>query len=53
VRETAGCSSSAFRLIARDVQEMFSYETGAVLEQKPPLQLVLEEGEYQRTGLPH
>lgn len=42
-----------FRLIARDVQEMFSYETGAVLEQKPPLQLVLEEGEYQRTGLPH
>ncbi len=42
-----------FRLIARDVQEMFSYETGAILEQKPPQLLVLEEGEYERTGLPH
>ena len=42
-----------FRLIARDVQEMFSYETGAVLDQKPPLLLVLEEGDYERTGLPH
>jgi len=42
-----------FRLIARDVQEMFSYETGAKLDQKPPQLLVLEEGEYQRTGLPH
>lgn len=42
-----------FRLIARDVQEMFSYETGAVLDQKPPQLLVLEEGEYERTGLPH
>lgn len=42
-----------FRLIAHDVQEMFSYETGANLEQKPPQLLVLEEGEYQRTGLPH
>jgi ferredoxin len=42
-----------FRLIARDVQEMFAYETGAKLDQKPPQLLVLEEGEYQRTGLPH
>lgn len=42
-----------FRLIARDVQEMFNYETGAKLDQKPPQLLVLEEGEYQRTGLPH
>jgi ferredoxin len=42
-----------FRLIAQDVKEMFSYETGAVLDQKPPQLLVLEEGEYQRTGLPH
>ena len=42
-----------FRLIARDVQEMFTYETGAVLDQKPPQLLVLEEGEYERTGLPH
>ena len=42
-----------FRLIAHDVQEMFHYETGAVLDQKPPQLLVLEEGEYQRTGLPH
>lgn len=42
-----------FRLMARDVQEMFSYETGAVLDQKPPQLLVLEEGEYERTGLPH
>ena len=42
-----------FRLIARDVQEMFSYETGAKLDQKPPQLLVLEEGEYERTGLPH
>jgi len=42
-----------FRLIARDVKEMFDYETGAVLDQKPPQLLVLEEGEYERTGLPH
>jgi ferredoxin len=42
-----------FRLIARDVKDMFSYETGAALDQKPPQQLVLEEGQYQRTGLPH
>ena len=42
-----------FRLIARDVLEMFSYETGAKLDQKPPQLLVLEEGEYERTGLPH
>ncbi len=42
-----------FRLIASDVLEMFSYETGAKLDQKPPQLLVLEEGEYQRTGLPH
>jgi ferredoxin len=42
-----------FRLIARDVKEMFSYETGAELEQKPPQLLVLEEGDYARTGLPH
>jgi formate dehydrogenase subunit beta len=42
-----------FRLIARDVKEMFGYETGASLEQKPPQLLVLEEGEYERTGLPH
>lgn len=42
-----------FRLIARDVQEMFDYEPGAVIDQKPPQLLVLEEGEYERTGLPH
>jgi len=42
-----------FRLIARDVKEMFNYETGAVMDQKPPQLLVLEEGEYKRTGLPH
>ena len=42
-----------FRLIARDVEEMFKYETGAVIEQSPPHFLVLEEGEYERTGLPH
>jgi len=42
-----------FRLMARDVKEMFKYEPGAVMEQKPPQLLVLEEGEYERTGLPH
>ena len=42
-----------FRLIARDVKEMFNYETGASMEQKPPQLLVLEEGDYERTGLPH
>lgn len=42
-----------FRLIARDVEAMFKYETGAVIEQSPPQLLVLEEGEYERTGLPH
>jgi len=42
-----------FRLIARDVEEMFKYETGAAIEQSPPHFLVLEEGEYERTGLPH
>ncbi len=42
-----------FRLIARDVKEMFNYEAGTVMDQKPPQLLVLEEGEYQRTGLPH
>jgi formate dehydrogenase subunit beta len=42
-----------FRLIAQDVKVMFGYETGADIEQKPPQLLVLEEGEYERTGLPH
>jgi formate dehydrogenase (coenzyme F420) beta subunit len=42
-----------FRLIAKDVKEMFNYETGEILDQKPPQLLVLEEGEYQKTGLPH
>ncbi len=42
-----------FRLIARDVEEMFKYETGAVIDQPPPQLLVLEEGEYERTHLPH
>lgn len=42
-----------FRLIARDVEEMFGYETGKRMDQKPPQLLVLEEGEYERTGLPH
>jgi ferredoxin len=42
-----------FRLIARDVKQMFDYETGASMEQKPPQLLVLEEGEYEKTGLPH
>jgi formate dehydrogenase subunit beta len=41
-----------YRLIARDVQEMFGYETGAVIDQLPPQLLVLEEGDYARTGLP-
>jgi formate dehydrogenase subunit beta len=41
-----------YRLIARDVQEMFGYETGAVIGQLPPQLLVLEEGDYERTGLP-
>jgi hypothetical protein len=40
-------------LIANDVKQMFGYETGAVLDQKPPQLLVLEEGDYERTGLPH
>jgi hypothetical protein len=26
---------------------------GAFMEQKPPQLLVLEEGDYERTGLPH
>ena len=42
-----------FRMIARDVKEMFNYEPGASMEQKPPQLLVLEEGDYERTGLPH
>jgi formate dehydrogenase subunit beta len=42
-----------FRLIARDVQQMFGYETGALIDQKPPQLLVLEEGDYAKTGLPH
>ncbi len=42
-----------FRLMARDVQQMFGYETGAVIDQKPPQLLVLEEGDYAKTGLPH
>ncbi len=41
-----------FRLVARDVKEMFHYETGAVIEQKPPQLLTLEEGDYERSGLP-
>jgi formate dehydrogenase (coenzyme F420) beta subunit len=45
--------SIQFRLIAQDVQAMFNYETGASLDQQPPQLLVLEEGEYERTGLPH
>jgi hypothetical protein len=32
---------------------MFNYETGASMEQKPPQLLVLEEGDYERSGLPH
>ena len=42
-----------YRLINRDVKAMFNYETGAIIEQKPPQLLVLEEGEFERTGLPH
>jgi formate dehydrogenase (coenzyme F420) beta subunit len=42
-----------FRLIARDVDKMFDYRTGEKVDQKPPQLLVLEEGEYERTGLPH
>ncbi len=42
-----------YRLLARDVKELFNYETGAALDQKPPQLLVLAEGEYSRTGLPH
>lgn len=41
-----------YRLIARDVKEMFGYETGASLEEKPPQLLTLAEGEFERTGLP-
>jgi len=41
-----------YRLIARDVKEMFGYETGASLDQKPPQLLALAEGEFERTGLP-
>jgi formate dehydrogenase (coenzyme F420) beta subunit len=41
-----------FRLMARDVKEMFGYEAGAVIDQEPPQLLVLEEGDYARTGLP-
>lgn len=41
-----------YRLIARDVKEMFGYETGASLDEKPPQLLVLAEGEFERTGLP-
>lgn len=45
--------SIQFRLIARDVKAMYGYETGENLDQQPPQLLVLEEGEYERTGLPH
>jgi len=38
---------------ARDVEEMFKYETGAMIDQPPPQLLELEEGDYERTGLPH
>jgi formate dehydrogenase subunit beta len=42
-----------YRLINRDVKEMFDYETGDQIDQKPPQLLVLEEGDFERTGLPH
>lgn len=42
-----------YRLIAGDVKEMFGYETGASMDEKPPQLLVLAEGDYERTGLPH
>ena len=42
-----------FRLMARDVQTMFGYEPGVEREQLPPQLLTLEEGEFERTGLPH
>lgn len=42
-----------FRLIAQHVKEMFNYEPGADMEEKPPQLLILEEGDYARTGLPH
>jgi ferredoxin len=41
-----------YRLIARDVKEMFGYETGVSMEAKPPQLLVLAEGEFDKTGLP-
>jgi len=42
-----------YRLINRDVKEMFNYETGENMDQKPPQLLTLEEGDFERTGLPH
>jgi len=41
-----------YRLLARDVKEMFGYETGVSMEEKPPQLLVLAEGEFEKTGLP-
>jgi formate dehydrogenase (coenzyme F420) beta subunit len=42
-----------YRLINRDVKTMFGYETGENMDQKPPQLLTLEEGDFERTGLPH
>jgi formate dehydrogenase subunit beta len=42
-----------FRLIARDVKEMFGYETGASCDEMPPQLLALQEGEFEHTGLPY
>jgi hypothetical protein len=37
----------------RGIVELFNYETGAGMNQKPLQLLVFEEGDYERTGLPH
>lgn len=39
-----------FRLIARDVEAMFGYDTGAAIDETPPLLLSLQEGELDRIG---
>jgi ferredoxin len=41
-----------YRLIARDMKEMFGYEAGASLDELPPQLFTLQEGEFEHTGLP-
>ncbi|NIS79845.1 MAG: hypothetical protein GTO14_06480 [Anaerolineales bacterium] len=42
-----------YRWIAQDVKVMFGYEAGASLDEQPPQLLDLQEGELNRSGLPH